>query len=157
MLLHVLLYALEWLGFTINHVSQSNRNTHVQVIYSCCNLPVHTILQMKPSLQLVFIFQVTHPQRNIYDECGQHTVTPRTSQQTVQCSPSRMSHLKELPCLRHVRTITLPTSTNNPTRSLSHRIIICKPPRCMFPHPMSHTKGERTPLKSLGLRSSNSG
>jgi hypothetical protein len=44
MLLHLLLYALEWLGFTLNHVSQSKRNAHAQVISSCCNLHVHTIL-----------------------------------------------------------------------------------------------------------------
>jgi hypothetical protein len=53
-------------------------------------------------------------QLNICDECGQHSYTPQTSQKTIQSAPSRMSHLKELPCLRNVQTNTLPTLTNEP-------------------------------------------
>jgi hypothetical protein len=82
MLLHLPLYALKWLGFTLNHVSQRKRNTHAQVISSCCNLPVCTILQTKASPQLTSFHRVTSLQLNICDECGQCTHTPQTSQQT---------------------------------------------------------------------------
>jgi hypothetical protein len=93
-LLHLPLYSLEWLGFTLNHAVQRKRNVHVQVISSCCNLSVCTILQTKANTQLTSFLQVTSLQLNIYDECGQHSLTPQMSQQTVQSYPSRNSHLK---------------------------------------------------------------
>jgi hypothetical protein len=43
-----------------------------------------------------------------------------------------------------------------PSGSLSHHTIIHKSLRCTLPHPMSHTKGERTPPKSLGPHSAHS-
>jgi hypothetical protein len=51
MLLLLPLYDLKWLGFTLNHATQRKRNTHAQVISSCCNLPVSTIFQTKESPQ----------------------------------------------------------------------------------------------------------
>jgi hypothetical protein len=150
------IYSLEWLIFTLNHVSQINRNTHVQVLYSCCNMSVHTILQMKAILQLTFFRQVTSLQLNIYDEHGQCTHTPQTYQRIVQSDSSRMSLSKNVHALCTFKPILLPSSTNGPPGYLRHCTIICKLPRCSLPHPMSHTKGERTPPKSFGLRSAHS-
>jgi hypothetical protein len=44
MLLHMHFYSLEWLGFTLNHTIQRNRNNHAQVISSCCNMLVYKTL-----------------------------------------------------------------------------------------------------------------
>jgi hypothetical protein len=74
------LYALQLLGLTLNRSSQRKRNSHVHVIYSCYNLLVRTILQMKESPQLTSFHQVTSPQINSCDECAQHAYTPQTSQ-----------------------------------------------------------------------------
>jgi hypothetical protein len=79
-LLYLPLYALKWLGFTLNLVSQRNINTHAQVISSCYNFPIRTILQTKASPQLTLFHQVTSPQLNIYNECGQHGLTPQMTQ-----------------------------------------------------------------------------
>jgi hypothetical protein len=68
------------------------------------------------------------------DECGQHAQTPQMSQLTIQSALSRISHLKEIPCLGMSERILLPTSTNNPLGSLSHRTIIRKSPRYTLPH-----------------------
>jgi hypothetical protein len=51
--------------------------SHAQVISSCCNLSIRTILQTKASPQLTSFRQVTSLQLNICDECGQHTHTPQ--------------------------------------------------------------------------------
>jgi hypothetical protein len=85
---------------------QSKRNAHFQVISSCYNFLVCTILQTKANPLLTFLYRVTSSQLNIYDECGQHTHTPQMSQGTAQSAQSRMNHLRELPCLRHVQTNT---------------------------------------------------
>jgi hypothetical protein len=94
MMLFLPLYVFEWLCFTLNHVSQCKRNSHAQVISSCCNRHVRTILQNKEILQLTSFCRVTSSQLNICNECGQCTHSPQTSQRTVQSTPSRMSHLQ---------------------------------------------------------------
>jgi hypothetical protein len=115
MLLCLPLYALEWLGFTLNHVTQSKRNSRARVISSCYNLPIRIILQTKASPQFTSFRQVTSRQLNIYDECGEHAYTPKTSQQTVQIASSRISHLEEIPCLRHIQTDTLSKLNQRPS------------------------------------------
>jgi hypothetical protein len=108
---------LEWIDFTLNNVSQNKRNTQVQLISSCCNLLICTILQTKASPQLTSFFQVTSMQLNIYDECVQHAYTPQMPQIIFKCSPSRMSHLKEHSFLRQVHT-------NNYSANLNERSLL---------------------------------
>jgi hypothetical protein len=136
-----------------NHATQDNNNAHAQVLFLCCNLACRKILQTKEIPQLASFHQVISLQLNICDECGQRSHTP----QTIQIALSRISHPKELPCLGTFELILLPTSKNDPSGSLSHHTIIHKPLRSALPHLVSHTKGEKTLPKSLGLRSTHSG
>jgi hypothetical protein len=152
------LYALQLLGLTLNRSSQRKRNSHVHVIYSCYNLLVRTILQMKESPQLTSFHQVTSPQINSCDEYAQHAYTPQTSQWTIKISLIRMSHFKELSWLDTFEPILYQPQPMTLVESLSHRKIIHKSTSCTLPHPISHTKGERTPPNSqLGMHSSHRG
>jgi hypothetical protein len=101
--------------------------------------------------------QVTSLQLNIYNDCDQCTHTPQMSQKTVQSAPSQIIHLKELPCIGTFEPIILPTSTNDPPKSISHHTMIHKSAMYIIPHLMSHSKGKRTLPKSLSLYSSHSG
>lgn len=136
------LYALECLVFTLNHAAQINRNTHAQVISSCCNTFVYTTLKTKLSPQLNFFHWVAYPQLNIYNECVQCTHTPQMSQRTIQSLKVEWVTSKNFHVLGMFKLIVLPTSTNDPPVFLSHRTIICKLVRYDLPHPV--IKGERT-------------
>jgi len=141
MLMHLPLYALEWLGFNFNHVSQIKRNVHSQVISSCCNLLVCRILQTKASPQITSFSQVTSSHLNIYDECDQHAFTPQTSNELSKVIQVEWVTPKNSHALGMFAPILLPTPTNDPPRSLSRRTI-CNSSRCALRHPMSHV----TPL-----------
>jgi len=58
---------------------------------------------------------------------------------------------KNFHALGMFKPILLPTPTNYPPESLIHHTIIRKSWRHTLPHPISHTKGEKTPPKLLVL------